>query len=209
MGATIDIVHPQSKVATARAKRRPRLGRMMAAALVAVAFAARGSAATYAFAPLAGNASVLDHSDGTGTNARFFNPTSVAMDAAGNIYVADGGDHTIRKVTAGGVVTTLAGSSGQPGSTDGSGSGALFLYPYGIAVDASGNVYVADSGNQNIRVISAAGNVYTLAGTAGVTGSTNGTGVAALFNMPQGIAVDAAGNVYDDTGRRSGPDGRR
>ena len=196
MGATIDIVHPQSKVATARAKRRPRLGRMMAAALVAVAFAARGSAATYAFAPLAGNASVLDHSDGTGTNARFFNPTSVAMDAAGNIYVADGGDHTIRKVTAGGVVTTLAGSSGQPGSTDGSGSGALFLYPYGIAVDASGNFYVADIGNQNIRVISAAGNVYTLAGTAGVTGSTNGTGVAALFNMPQGIAVDAAGNVY-------------
>jgi sugar lactone lactonase YvrE len=153
-------------------------------------------AAPYAFAPLAGGAIALDHTDGTGGNARFFNPTSVAVDASGNIFIADGGDHTIRKVTAGGVVTTFAGSSGQPGSTDGSGSSARFLYPYAIAVDASGNVYVADSGNQNIRGISPGGNVYTIAGTAGVAGSTDGTGVAALFNLPQGITVDAAGNIY-------------
>jgi DNA-binding beta-propeller fold protein YncE len=160
------------------------------------ALATRATAQTYDFTPFVGNASVLDHTNGTGTNARFFNPTSVAVDSSGNIYVADGGDHTIRKVTASGTVTTLAGSSGQPGSSDGTGSGALFLYPYAVAVDASGNVYVADSGNQNIRKITPGGTVTTLAGTAGVAGSQDGTANGALFNAPQGIAVDATGNVY-------------
>jgi sugar lactone lactonase YvrE len=183
-------------LATPMATGRRRVGRPLAAALAAQVLVAQGMAATYAFAPLAGDAIVLDHTDGTGGNARFFNPTSVAVDGSGNIFIADGGDHTIRKVAAGGVVTTFAGSSGQPGSTDGSGSSARFLYPYAIAVDASGNVYVADSGNQNIRGISPGGNVYTIAGTAGVAGSTDGTGVAALFNLPQGITVDAAGNIY-------------
>jgi sugar lactone lactonase YvrE len=186
----------QPNVATPGARTLRRLGRTLAAAFAAQVLATHLAAATYAFLPLAGNPAVLDHTDGTGANARFFNPTSVAVDGAGNIYIADGGDHTIRKVTAGGVVTTLAGSSGQPGSTDGSGSGARFLYPYAIAVDGAGNLYVADSGNQNIRVISPGGSVYTIAGTAGVTGSTDGSGVAALFNLPQGIAVDAAGNIY-------------
>jgi hypothetical protein len=173
-----------------------RFGRFMAAAIAAHILAAHAMAAVYAFAPLAGNPAVLDHTDGTGTNARFLNPSAVAVDAAGNIYVADGGDHTIRKVTSGGVVTTLAGSSGQAGSNDGSGSGALFLYPYAVAVDASGNVYVADSGNNNIRKVTASGSVSTLAGAVGFAGSSDGTGTAALFNMPQGIAVDATGNVY-------------
>lgn len=165
-----------------------------AAALAASALAAR--AANYGFAPLAGNGVALDHSDGSGGNARFFNPTSVAVDSSGNIYVADGGDHTIRKVTPGGAVSTLAGQSGQPGSTDGTGQGALFLYPYAVAVDATGNVYVADSGNQNIRRVTPAGIVSTLAGTVGVIGSQDGTANGALFNMPQGIAVDPSGNVY-------------
>jgi sugar lactone lactonase YvrE len=161
-----------------------------------LALGSQAAHATYAFAPIAGNAVVLDHTNGTGGNARFFNPTSVAVDSSGNIYVADGGDHTIRKVTSGGVVTTLAGSSGQAGSSDGTGSAALFLYPYAVAVDASGNVYVADSGNNNIRVVTPGGTVTTLAGNAGLTGSANGTGSAALFNQPQGIAVDSTGNVY-------------
>ena len=173
-----------------------RLGRILAAAIVVPIFAAHAMAGVYAFAPIAGNSSVLDHTDGTGSNARFLNPSAVAVDAAGNIYVADGGDHTVRKVTAGGVVTTLAGSSGQAGSSDGSGSGALFLYPYAVAVDALGNVYVADSGNNNIRRVTAGGSVSTLAGAVGFAGSVDGAGTAALFNMPQGIAVDAAGNVY-------------
>jgi hypothetical protein len=174
----------------------PRLGRILCAAVALNVMAAQAIAATYAFVPLAGNLSVLDHTDGTGTNARFLNPTAVAVDASGNIYVADGGDHTIRKISAGGSVTTLAGSSGQAGSNDGTGSGALFLYPYAVAVDASGNVYVADSGNNNIRKVTAGGSVSTLAGAAGFAGSTDGTGTAALFNMPQGITVDSTGNVY-------------
>jgi sugar lactone lactonase YvrE len=160
------------------------------------ALGSQAKAQTYGFSPFVGNASVLDHTNGTGGNARFFNPTSVAVDSSGNIYVADGGDHTIRKVSASGTVTTLAGNSGQAGSTDGTGSGALFLYPFAVAVDSAGNVYVADSGNQNIRRITPGGTVTTLAGTAGVEGSTDGTANGALFNQPQGIAVDATGNIY-------------
>jgi hypothetical protein len=174
----------------------PRIGCLLGVATAARFLAPHAMAGVYAFASLAGNPAVLDHTDGTGTNARFFNPSAVAVDSSGNVYVADGGDHTIRKVTPGGVATTLAGSSGQAGSSDGSGAGALFLYPYAVAVDASGNVYVADCGNNNIRKVTAAGSVSTLAGAVGFAGSTDGNGTAALFNMPQGITVDSSGNVY-------------
>ncbi len=172
------------------------IGRALAPAIAFLALLATARADTFAFVPLAGGSSVLDHTDGNGGNARFFNPTGAAVDASGNLYVADGGDHTIRKVSAGGSVTTLAGSSGQPGSTDGTGSGARFLYPFAVAVDSGGNVFVADSGNHNIRRISPGGSVSTLAGNAGIQGSADGTGSAALFNQPGGIAVDGAGNVY-------------
>jgi sugar lactone lactonase YvrE len=169
---------------------------MAAAVSLLLMGASTARASVYSFAPLAGNTAVLDHTDGSGSNARFFNPTGVAVDGSGNIYVADGGDHTVRKVSPGGSVSTLAGSSGHAGSSDGNGSGALFLYPYAVAVDASGNVYVADSGNHNIRKVTSGGSVSTLAGSAGVPGSVDGTGTAALFNIPQGIAVDSTGNVY-------------
>ena len=170
--------------------------RAVGAAIAAFVVGNHAPAQVYSFAPLAGNPAVLDHTDGSGTNARFFNPSAAAVDGAGNIYVADGGDHTIRKISAGGSVTTLAGSSGHAGSSDGTGSGAQFLYPYAVAVDGSGNVYVADSGNHNIRKVTPGGSVSTLAGTAGSPGSTDGSGTAALFNTPQGITVDATGNVY-------------
>ena len=176
---------------------------------------------------LAGTAGMVGSADGTGADARFSNPSGVAVDSAGNVYVADEFNHTIRKVTAGGVVTTLAGTAGMAGSADGTGAAARFNLPAGVAVDGAGNVYVADSANDTIRKVTAAGVVTTLAGTAGMTGSADGTGAAARFNVPSGVAVDSAGNVYvadcvqphhpqghrrrgrDDAGRRRGHGGQR
>ena len=135
-------------------------------------------------------------SDGTGTGATFNSPFSAAVDASGNIYVADTQNDTIRKVTPAGVVTTLAGSAGVFGSSDGTGSSANFGRPQGVCVDSAGNVYVADTYNQTIRKITPAGAVTTLAGTAGASGSADGTGSSARFNMPCGIAVDGSGNLY-------------
>ena len=91
--------------------------------------------------------------------------------------------------------TTLAGIAGH-GSVDGTGSAARFRYPCGVAVDSAGNVYVADTGNHTIRKVTPAGVVTTLAGLAGSSGSADGTGSAARFNGPAGVAVDSAGNVY-------------
>ena len=135
--------------------------------------------------------------NGTGTTAQFNSPSKVAVDAAGNMYVADSGNHIIRKITPSGVVSTLAGST--QGFANGTGIAAQFSNPSGIAVDASGNVYVSDTNNHKIRKISTTGVVSTLAGST--PGFTNGTGVAARFGSPIGIAIDIEGNVYvGDTG---------
>jgi sugar lactone lactonase YvrE len=145
---------------------------------------------------LAGTAGVEGSTDGTGAAARFSDPFAVATDSAGNVYVADNGSNTIRKITPAGVVTTFAGTAGLTGSTDGTGAAARFNLPHGVAVDSASNVYVADSRNNTIRKITPAGMVTTLAGKAGVEGSTDGTGAAARFNLPDGVAVDSASNVY-------------
>src|SRR6267142_1606837 len=144
---------------------------------------------------LAGTPGVTGSADGTGSAARFYSPFGIAVDSAGNLYVTDLNNHTIRKITPAGVVTTVAGAAGVIGSTDGSGSAARFHYPAGIAVDSVGNVYVADTYNYTIRKITSAGSVSTFAGTAGVYGSANGTGSAALFSFPNGVAVGGE-NVY-------------
>lgn len=132
--------------------------------------------------------------DGVGTAASFNNIYQIALDASGNIYVADFGNHKIRKVTPAGVVTTFAGI-GFAGSADGSVSSATFKWPRGVAVDASGNVYVSDTGNQKIRKISTTGIVSTIAGN-GTVGKTDGVGSSASFNYPEGLVVDASGNIY-------------
>jgi sugar lactone lactonase YvrE len=135
---------------------------------------------------------VQGFADGTGTAAQFNGPTGVAVDTAGNVYVADQGSHRIRKITPAGAVTTLAGSS--PGFADGTGTAAQFDYPASVAVDAAGNVYVADRGNSRIRKITPAGAVTTLAGSS--PGFADGTGTVAQFDYPASVAVDTAGNVY-------------
>jgi sugar lactone lactonase YvrE len=119
----------------------------------------------------------------------------VAVDSSGNVYVADFDAATIRKITAAGVVTTLAGTAGQFGSTDGTGTAARFDLPFGVAVDSSGNVYVSNSFS-TIRKITSAGVVTTFAGTRGQSGSTDGNGTAARFNSPNGVAVDSSGYIY-------------
>ena len=145
---------------------------------------------------LAGSAGNYGTNDGTGSSAQFYQPQGVAVDGAGNVYVGDTGNQTIRKVTSAGVVTTLAGSAGNYGSADGTGTGAAFWNPQGVALDSATNLYVADSFNNTIRKVTPAGVVTTLAGTAGSFGSADGTGAAARFWQPQGVAVDSAGNVY-------------
>jgi len=130
--------------------------------------------------------------DGAGQNARFFEPTGITIDAAGNLYVADSFNHRIRKVTPAGVVSTLAGS--EPGFADGAGSAARFDGPTGIAIDRAGNLYVADTLSNRIRKLTQKGEVSTLAG--GKYGFADGVGSAAQFAYPSGIAIDAAGNLY-------------
>jgi len=152
---------------------------------------------------LAGLPGTGGSADGTGTAARFSGPFAVAVDAAGTVYVADTFNHTIRRITPAGVVTTLAGLAGSAGAVDGTGSAARFATPHAIAVDAAGNVYVAEL-SHTIRKITPAGVVSTLAGLASTVGSADGTGSAARFQDPRGVAVDAAGNVYvSDTANRT------
>ncbi len=145
---------------------------------------------------LAGTPTVSGSNNGQGSAAKFSDPTGMVMDKNGNLFVADNQNHAIRKVTTTGLVTTLAGTLGISGSQDGSGTTALFNNPSGITLDANGNLYVSDTGNNTIRKITANGLVSTLAGLAGEYGSTNGTGSNARFNSPLGIAINSIGTVF-------------
>jgi streptogramin lyase len=148
--------------------------------------------------------------NGQGTNARFSGPSGVAVDTTGNLYVADQNNNMIRKIDTNGNVITLAGNNAitnaqgwSGGYADGIGTNARFAGPSGVAVDGSGNVYVADQDNNMIRKIDTNGNVTTWAGNNTLTnqwgpigGYTNGIGTNALFSGPIGVAVDGSGNVY-------------
>ena len=135
------------------------------------------------------------YKDATGTNAKFSNPQGIAIDKAGNLYVADGDNNRIRKITTAGVVSTIAGS-GVAGNSDGVGTAASFNMPLGIAVDSLGNIYVADAGNNSIRKISTIGVVTTLAGINGISASVDGLNNTARFKQPTGITIDNMGNAY-------------
>jgi sugar lactone lactonase YvrE len=126
--------------------------------------------------------------------ASFNAPTGVAVDPSGNLYVADYGNNEIRKITPTGVVSTIAGN-GTQGSINGAGNIATFNGPTSLALDPSGNIYVADDNNNQIRKITPAGLVSTLAGSDS-TGAVDGLGAAAYFFGPSGVACDGQGNVY-------------
>lgn len=134
--------------------------------------------------------------DGAGPVARFNHPTGVAVDAQGNLFVADTNNHTIRRIATDGTVTTFAGSPGQSGNSDGQGTAARFNQPTDLAWDHQGNLVVADSLNREIRRITPAGVVTTLAGAAGVPAHVDGPGSKARFGTPLSIAVDQAGNIW-------------
>ncbi len=149
----------------------------------------------------AGATGVGGIADGEAGVARFYAPRGVVVDAAGTLYVADTDNHTIRKITPTGVVSTLAGEAGSYGTANGDGSEARFQRPQGVAIDAGGNVYVADTGNHTIRKITPAGEVTTLAGIPMSPGSRDGDAAQALFRAPTALTVDGAGNVLvADTG---------
>lgn len=145
---------------------------------------------------IAGSAGVSGSTDGAGADARFYSPGDITADTSGNLYVVDRANATVRKITSSGVVSTVAGSAGMIGSTDGPGTAARFYNPSGITFDTAGNLYVADNFNHTIRKITPDGNVTTLAGTAGVCGSTDGSGANAKFCNPFGIKADVSGNLY-------------
>ena len=134
--------------------------------------------------------------DGTGTAARFLNPRGLAVDTSGNVFVADQANHTIRKITSAGMVTTLAGLAGNQGAANGTGTAARFLFPFDVTVDTAGNVFVADTYNDTIRKVTSSGVVTTLAGQPGNGGFADGTGSNAKFANPRGVSVDTAGNVF-------------
>jgi sugar lactone lactonase YvrE len=140
--------------------------------------------------------------DGTLSQARFSSPFGIAIDNSGNIYVADTGNHSIRKITATGNVITIAGS-GSSGFINGMGNAARFSSPKGVAIDNSGNIYVADTGNHSIRKITSTGVVTTIAGFS-TFGFVDGIGNVARFRSPTGIAIDNSGDIYvADTGNHS------
>jgi len=171
----------------------------IAVAVTACGGAKKEPAGTAVVTTLAGQAGSRGHTDGTGTTARFNGPTGIACDAVGNLYVADTLNSTIRKITPAGVVTTLAGNAKFADwflFADGRGAAARFYHPAGIACDAVGNLYVADTQNNLIRKVTPAGQVSTLTGQTAFPGHRGGSLTSVLFATPIGIACDAAGNLY-------------
>jgi len=150
---------------------------------------------SYTFSHLAGALAGPGSIDGNGNAAHFFNPREITGDAQGNLYIGDEYNFAVRKISPSGDVTTLAGDVGVSGVVDATGSAARFGAILGLAVDSTGNVYVADE-STGVRKITPAGAVTTLAGQANTYSFANGTGNQAKFNNPTGITIDSSGNLY-------------
>lgn len=163
--------------------------------LISDAFAIRKVTPAGVVTTIAGNATLNGYTDATGPNARFGNPLGVAVDTAGNIFVADG--NAVRKITPANVVTTYAGFVNLQGYADGPVAGALFNAPTGLVIDSAGNLLVLDSGNSLVRKITPAGIVSTLAGAVPPSfGFADGAGTAARFGQPSHVTIDSADNLF-------------
>jgi hypothetical protein len=160
------------------------------------------SGTNWTAATIAGSAGISGTGDGTGAAARFLNPVTMTSDRNGNLYMVDSHAQTVRELTLSGTswtVTTIAGSATVTGTNDGMGSAAQFYFPNGIVADGNGVLYVADALNDTVRKMVQSGTswmVTTIGGSARVSGTANGAGSSARFNEPQGVAVDASGNLY-------------
>ena len=187
--------------------------RLRIAVAVALGFAAPLLAQPLVIRTLAGSTSGGGFADAFGIAARFSVPRAIAADAAGNFWVADTGNHVIRKVTRSGEVMTIAGEPGVAGFADGTGAAARFRFPAGIAVDpTNGDLWISDKDNQVIRRMTPDGTVTTIAGQPGVPGSADAQGTAARFAYPRGLVVDSSGVAYvadtqNQVIRRVSPDG--
>lgn len=157
--------------------------------------------ALYSYATIAGDEGV-GSSDGTNKDIRFYSPAGIVCDRAGNLFISDSGNFTIRKLTKFGtnwVSSTIAGRSGVRGSADGTNSDATFGASNGLALDANGNLLVADPGSETIRKITQVGTnwvVSTIAGLPGGYGTTDGTNDGIRFEWPTRVAVNSAGEVF-------------
>jgi hypothetical protein len=154
---------------------------------------------------IAGFPFTMGSADGTGTNALFVYPHGIAVDGGTNVYVADTENDTIRKLSFDGtnwIVTTIAGQVGVNGSSDGTGTNALFFFPEGITLNKAGNLFVADTFNETLRKLTLVGtnwNSTTIAGQVQISGNTDGFGTNALFNLPGGIEAGNTGLYVADT----------
>ncbi len=158
------------------------------------------TASTGVISTFAGTGTGTYTTDGTPASTTPINqPTGVAVDATGNVYIADNGNNRIRKVNTAGVISTFAGTGLTGSSGDGlAATTATFRGPYGVAVDAAGTLYISDSGNAKVRYVISSGTIYTLAGigTSGFSGDGLAAGSAKLSNTLRGVAVDATGNIF-------------
>jgi sugar lactone lactonase YvrE len=153
-------------------------------------------------ATLAGNGT-CGSANGHLTSAQFCNPKGIAVDRHGNLWIADTGNHTVRRIDASGDVTTVAGTPGVCGSANGRGDKAQFCNPQDVEVDEWDNVYVVDTGNSTIRMIAPGGEVKTLAGQAGKCGSVDGSPTVSRLCAPSGIAVEGNDLYIADTGNHT------
>lgn len=174
---------------------RPALHRLIPA-LATAALVTVSVHATEAVTTFAGSQGSAGHADGAATAARFSDPVGLAIDATGNVLVADSGNHCIRRITPAGVVTTLAGTAGVSGSLDGAAAAARFDTPSAVAVAADGTIFISDTGNHSVRRLDRSGRVSTFAGKPGSAGATNGAAATARFNAPLGLVVSGAGIVF-------------